>query len=214
MQSMELHPFLRFNNPYKIIFSLFPFMSEKELDEMSEDDIDPSTANDGEMNEDKTPSDEEEITREDALAWKHELEKARKKIAHLSKDKKTIEKAKDSPKDEPKPLDDETLDDLLDRRDFYKKNSEAKELKGEIEQLFSASNGKFSREEIYAKLSGDDEVEENRKVYGKSSVSGKQGAVESFAAVTIDAYDKMSPATQKAYNAASKEKFGGVKFKD
>lgn len=189
-------------------------MSEKELDEMSEEELDESNANDDSANEEETSSDDEEITYEQAKAWKQELEKARKKIAHMSKDKKAIEKPKDSSKEDSKALDDETLDELLDRRDFYKKNTEAKALKDEIESLYKASNGKFSREELYGKFSGDDEVEENRKVYGKSSVTGKQSSSDSFVAVTIDAYDKMSPAAQKTYNATSKEKFGGVKFKD
>lgn len=67
---------------------------------------------------------------------------------------------------------------------------------------------------MLADLTGDSEVEENRKVYAKSSVTGKQGGTESFVSVDIDRYDRMSPSEQKAYNDASKAKFGGVKFKE
>lgn len=188
-------------------------MSETEMTDEVENMEDEVSVNTDSTDEGETTSDEEEITYEQARAWKQELEKARKKIAHMSKDKKAVEKPETS-KEETKALDDDTLDELLDRRDFYKKNTDAKALKDDIETLYKSSKGKFSREELYAKLSGDDDIEENRKVYAKSSVTGKQSSTDSFVAVDIDKYDSMSPSQQKAYNNASKEKYGGVKFKE
>jgi len=178
--------------------------------EYTEDEVDVNTESTEE--EVETASNEEDITYEQARAWKQELEKARKKIAHMSKDKKATEK--ETPERESNSLDDDSLDELLDRRDFYKKNGDAKSLKDDIETLYKASKGKFTREDIYGKLSGDADVEENRKVYAKSSVTGKQSSSDSFVAVDIDRYDSMNPTQQKAYNEASKNKFGGVKFKD
>lgn len=187
-------------------------MSETEMTDEVDNEEDEVSVNTDSTDEVETTSDEEEITYEQARSWKQELEKARKKIAYMSKDKKA-EKPETS-KEETKALDDDTLDELLDRRDFYKNNADAKSLKDDIEDLYKSSKGKFSREELYAKLSGDDDIEENRKVYAKSSVTGKQSSTDSFVAVDIDKYDSMSPTQQKAYNMASKEKFGGVKFKD
>lgn len=187
-------------------------MSQNETTE-EVDDVAEDTANvEGEGVE--TSSDDEEITYADYYKQKEELEKARKKIAILSKEKKTIEKPKEDSKETSKELDEDTLDELLDKRDFYKKNPTAKELRSDIEELYKASKGKFSREKLLADLTGDSEVEENRKVYAKSSVTGKQGGTESFTAVDIDRYDRMSTSEQKAYNEASKAKFGGVKFKE
>lgn len=183
-------------------------MSTTENEEMEDEStvIDDSTEE-----ETETSSNEEDITYEQARAWKQSLDKANKKIAHLSKEKKAIEKPTDN---ESAALDDDSLDELLERRDFYKKNAEAKALKDDIEQLYKTSKGKFSREDIYGKLSGDSEIEENRKVYAKSSVTGKQSSSDSFVAIDIDKYDSMSPTQQKAYNSASIAKKGGVIFKD
>ena len=187
-------------------------MSETEMTDEVENQEDDSIVVDESTEEEETSSNEEDITYEQARAWKQSLDKANKKIAHLTKDKKAIEKPVESKKTVA--LDDDSLDELLERRDFYKKNADAKALKDDIEALYKTSKGKFSREDIYGKLSGDSEIDENRKVYAKSSVSGKQSSNDSFVAVDIDKYDSMSPAQQKAYNTASKEKFGGVKFKE
>ena len=145
-------------------------MSETEKTEEVENQEDDSIVVDDDSNEEEIETiNEEDITYEQARAWKQSLDKANKKIAHLTKDKKAIEKPVESK--ETMALDDDSLDELMERRDFYKNNADAKSLKDDIESLYKASKGKFSREDIYGKLSGDSEIEENRKVYAKSSVS-------------------------------------------
>lgn len=116
--------------------------------ETQEDEL---SVNDESTEEEETSSNDEDITYEQARAWKLSLDKANKKIAHLSKEKKTIEKPTESK--ESVALDDDSLDELLERRDFYKKNIDAKALKDDIEALYKTSKGKFSREDIYGKLS-------------------------------------------------------------
>lgn len=189
-------------------------MSTTEMTDEVEYMEDETSVNDESTEEEETSSNDEDITWEQVAQWKKEsaeLKQARKKIAHQAKSLKAVDKSTDN---ESAALDDDSLDELLERRDFYKKNAEAKALKDEIEQLYKTSKGKFSREDIYGKLSGDSEIEENRKVYAKSSVTGKQSSSDSFVAVDIDKYDSMSPTQQKAYNSASIAKKGGVIFKD
>lgn len=145
-------------------------MSETEkTEEVENKEYDSIVVDDDSSEEEIETINEEDITYEQARAWKQSLDKANKKIAHLTKDKKAIEKPVESK--ETMALDDDSLDELMERRDFYKNNADAKSLKDDIESLYKASKGKFSREDIYGKLSGDSEIEENRKVYAKSSVS-------------------------------------------
>lgn len=86
--------------------------------------------------EDNTTSDDE-ITYEQAMKWKKDsesLQKANKKIATMEKGiKKTPEAVT------PSNLSEDELDALLEKRDFYKGNSQAKELRDEIEAMVTAS---------------------------------------------------------------------------
>ena len=112
-------------------------MSENEtVDDLdtavTEEDVATST----EDNEEDNTTSDDEITYEQALAWKKSLEKANKKIAILEKGKK-VEKTNDSTN--PANLSEEELDAFLEKRDFYKSNTQAKELRDEIEAMVTAS---------------------------------------------------------------------------
>lgn len=191
-------------------FTFQPIMSE--MDKQEEEEILDHEAETEDESEDESEDEGTDITVDDYKKVVDELSKARKKIAVLSKEKKAT---KDAPNESKKPeVTEEELETMLERRDFYRSNPDAKEFKDEIEKLHSASGGKFTRSELYAKFSGDDEIEENRRVYSKPSVEGKQAKGETFTALTVKQYDKLTAKEQKAYNEASKAKFGGVKYKD
>ena len=140
-------------------------MSETEID----GDIETEVATEVEdFEEDNTTSDDE-ISYEQAMKWKKDsesLQKANKKIASMEKNKKAPETVT------PSNLSEDALDALLEKRDFYKTNSQAKELRNEIEAMITASNGKVDRQKAFDMLSGDAEIEENRKVYSKSAIEG------------------------------------------
>lgn len=177
-------------------------MDKKEDEEILDEEVE---------TEEDDADETDEPTLEDYQKTKAELERAKKKIVALSKLSKKEKVSEPAPKKE---VSEDDLDAILEKRDFYKSMPDAGEYKADIENLYEASGGKFSRQELYAKLSGDSEIEENRKVYGKPAVSGKQSQNESFSAISLSQYDKLSPSAQKEYNASSKAKFGGVKFKE
>ena len=111
-------------------------MSENETVEeldttVTEEDVATST---DDNEEDNTTSDDD-VTIEQALAWKKSLEKANKKIVALEKEKKSekVEANDSMPKTEAE------YEVWAERRDFYKANSQAKELRDEIEAMVTAS---------------------------------------------------------------------------
>ena len=160
------------------------------------------------VEEDNTTSDDE-ISYEQAMKWKKDsesLQKANKKIASMEKTKKAPEAVSSD-------LSEDALDALLEKRDFYKTNSQAKELRNEIEAMITASNGKVDRQKAFDMLSGDAEIEENRKVYSKSAIEGNKTSSVWFTPISITKYDSLSSAEQKSYNEKSKAKNGGVVFK-
>lgn len=109
-------------------------MLQNEQDEVL--DVETEVATEVEdVEEDNTTSDEE-ISYEQALAWKKSLEKANKKIVALEKGKKAekVEANDSMPKTEAE------YEVWAERRDFYKANSQAKELRNEIEAMVTASN--------------------------------------------------------------------------
>lgn len=185
-------------------------MSQNEEVEELDTQVDSEVATDEENEQEgDTPSDDE-ITYEQALAWKASLEKANKKIAILSKWKKvekteTIAKTAD--------LSEDAIYDIVKRGNFYENNESAKELRKEIEAIVTASNWKIDRKTALETLSWDSEIEENRKVYGKSLVNGEKVSESWFNPISIDKYDKLSASEQKAYNDKSKAKNGWVVFK-
>lgn len=181
-------------------------MSETEMEGDIETDVATEVEN---IEEDNTTSDDE-ISYEQALAWKKSLEKANKKIAILEKWKK-VEKT-EAPATNANLSEDE-LDALLEKRDFYKTNSQAKELRDEIEAMVTASKWKIDRQKALEVLSWDAEIEENRKVYAKSAIEGNKTSSVWFTPISIDKYDKLSSAEQAAYNEKSKAKNGWVVFK-
>lgn len=148
--------------------------------------------------EDNTASDE--ITYEQAMKWKKDaesLQKANKKIA-------TLEKAtKKAPETISPDLSEDALDAILEKRDFYKSNAQAKELKEEIEAMVIASKWKVDREKAFQMLSWDSEVEENRKTYASPIVSGNKTSTTWFSPITTDKYDRLSDADREAYDAKS-----------
>lgn len=181
-------------------------MSETEID----GDIETEVATDVEdVEEDNTTSDDE-ISYEQAMKWKKDsesLQKANKKIAAMEKTKKVPETTDTAA------LSEDALDALLEKRDFYKTNSQAKELRDEIEAMITASKWKVDRQKAFDMLSWDAEVEENRKVYAKSAVEGNKTGSVWFNPISIDKYDKLSSAEQAEYNSKSKAKNGWVVFK-
>jgi hypothetical protein len=86
-------------------------------------------------------------------------------------------------------------------------------MKEEIEAMLTASKWKIDRQKAFDMLSGDAEVEENRKVYSKSTIEGNKTNSVWFSPISIDKYDKLSSAEQTEYNTKSKAKNGGVVFK-
>lgn len=108
-------------------------MSEMELEEEIEEEVrEEEQERDEDEEGDADPSEVEKL--------KAEIIAARKKIAALSKEKKQSKKESES-----EPLDESKIDAILERRDFYKSNPSASEHKEEIEELYSAAKGKFSR---------------------------------------------------------------------
>lgn len=106
----------------------------EELDTtVTEEDVATST---DDNEEDNTTSDDEITWEEINRLRKAEesLKKANKKIAMLEKG------VKKSPENiTPSNLSEDELDALLEKRDFYKGNSQAKELRDEIEAMVTAS---------------------------------------------------------------------------
>lgn len=181
-------------------------MSETEMDGDIETDVATEVVD---VEEDNTTSDDE-ISYEQAMKWKKDsesLQKANKKIAAMEKGVKKAPEAVSSD------LSEDALDALLEKRDFYKTNSQAKELRNEIEAMITASNGKVDRQKAFDMLSWDAEIEENRKVYSKSVIEGNKTNSVWFSPISIDKYDKLSSAEQNSYNEKSKAKNGGVVFK-
>lgn len=110
-------------------------MLQNELDEAGDIEMEVATEVE-DIEEDNTTSDDE-ITYEQAMKWKKDaesLQKANKKIAMLEKG---IKKAPETVN--PANLSEDELDALLEKRDFYKGNSQAKELRDEIEAMITAS---------------------------------------------------------------------------
>lgn len=110
-------------------------MLQNELDEVG--DIETDVATDVEnIEEENTTSDDDTLTWEELAQLRKDsesLKKANKKIAMLEKDKKTTVVTETSN------LSEDALDALLEKRDFYKSNTQAKELREEIEAMVSAS---------------------------------------------------------------------------
>lgn len=120
-------------------------MSETEMDGDIETDVATEVED---VEEDNTTSDDE-ISYEQAMKWKKDsesLQKANKKIASMEKTKKAPEAVSSD-------LSEDALDALLEKRDFYKTNSQAKELRTEIEAMITASNGKVDRQKAFDMLS-------------------------------------------------------------
>ena len=174
-------------------------MSQNELDEVG--DIDTEVATEVEdVEEDNTTSDDE-ITWEEIHQLRKDsesLRKANKKIAMLEKgNKKSPETVN------PANLSEDELDALLEKRDFYKGNSQAKELREEIEAMVVASKWKVDRTKAFELLSGDAEIEENRKVYSRSTVEGGKSNTVGFSPITTAQYDKLSDEQRNSYDEKS-----------
>lgn len=165
----------------------------EELDTtVTEEDVATST---DDNEEDDTTSDDE-ITYEQAMKWKKDsesLQKANKKIAAMEKGvKKTPETATWN-------LSEDELDALLEKRDFYKGNNQAKELRDEIEAMVTASKWKVDRSKAFELLSWDAEIEENRKVYSRSTVEGWNTSTAWFSPISVAKFDSLSAKDQNDY---------------
>ena len=184
-------------------------MSQNELDE--DGDIETDVATDVEnIEEENTTSDDDTLTWEELAQLRKDsesLKKANKKIAMLEKDKKTTVVTETSN------LSEDALDALLEKRDFYKSNTQAKELREEIEAMVSASKWKVDRDKAFAMLSGDAEIEENRKVYSKPIVNWERTSNVWFSPLPVDKYDRLSDADREAYDAKSMKAKGYIDLK-
>lgn len=180
----------------------------EELDTtVTEEDVATSTDD----NEEEDTTSDDEITYEQAMEWKkaaESLKKANKKIAMLEKGVKkapTITEAM--------PTSEAEYEVWAERREFYKDNESAKELRDEIEAMVTASKWKVDRKKAFELLSGDAEIEENRKTYSRSTVEGWNTGTAWFTPISIEKYDKLSAKEQAEYNSKSTNAKGGVIFK-
>ena len=147
------------------------------------------------VEEDNTTSDDE-ISYEQAMKWKKDsesLQKANKKIAAMEKG------VKKAPETVTWNLSEDELDALLEKRDFYKGNSQAKELRDEIEAMVTASKWKVDRSKAFELLSWDTEIEENRKVYAKATLSGGKSDTVWFSPISVAKFDSLSAKDQNDY---------------
>jgi len=102
---------------------------------MEGEEVDVDVATDTEDNQEDNTTSDDEITYEQAMKWKKDsesLQKANKKIAAMNKEPKKTEAI--SPD-----LSEDALDAILEKRDFYKSNAQAKDMKEEIEAMITAS---------------------------------------------------------------------------
>lgn len=180
----------------------------EELDTtVTEEDVATST---DDNEEDNTTSDDE-ITWEEIHRLRKDsesLKKANKKIAMLEKG---VKKAPENVN--PSNLSEDELDALLEKRDFYKGNTQAKELRDKIEAMVTASGWVVDRSKAFELLSWDAEIEENRKVYSRSTLAWENTSTAWFSPISIDKYDSLSAKQQAEYNAKSTSAKGGVVFK-
>ena len=152
--------------------------------------------------------DEEQITWEQAQEWKKKAERAEraeKRLVELKKQLKDKLVKVDTPissKDEVKKI--------LAEEKFYDKNPEAEAYRNKIEEY---QNKWLSLDDAYLLASKKDrEIDQNRQVYWKSIIKGATVS-DSFSLITIDEYDRMSDAQINEYEAKTKAKYGGVRFK-
>jgi hypothetical protein len=99
------------------------------------EEVDVDVATDTEDNQEDNTTSDDEITYEQAMKWKKDsesLQKANKKIAAMNKEPKKTETISTD-------LSDDALDAILEKRDFYKSNAQAKDIKEEIEAMITAS---------------------------------------------------------------------------
>ena len=166
------------------------------LETENDGDIETDVATDVEdVEEDNTTSDDE-ISYEQAMKWKKDsesLQKANKKIAAMEKG------VKKAPETVTWNLSEDELDALLEKRDFYKGNSQAKELRDEIEAMVTASKWKVDRSKAFELLSWDTEIEENRKVYAKATLSGGKSDTVWFSPISVAKFDSLSAKDQNDY---------------
>lgn len=184
-------------------------MLQNELDEAGDIEMEVATEVE-DIEEDNTASDDE-ITYEQAMKWKKDaesLQKANKKIAMLEKG---IKKAPETVN--PANLSEDELDALLEKRDFYKGNSQAKELRDEIEAMITASKWKIDRQKAFELLSWDAEIEENRKVYSRSAIEGNKTSSVWFTPISVSQYDNLSDSQRDAYDAKSMKAKGFIDLK-
>lgn len=183
-------------------------MSQNEQDEVG--DVETEVATEVEDIEEEDTTSDDEITWEEIHQLRKDsesLKKANKKIAMLEKG------VKKTPETVTWNLSEDELDALLEKRDFYKGNNQAKELRDEIEAMVTASKWKVDRSKAFELLSWDAEIEENRKVYSRSTVEWGNTSTAWFSPIAIDKYDKLSASEQAEYNSKSTKAKGGVVFK-
>lgn len=161
-------------------------------------------------------NEEDNTTSDDEITWE-EIHKLRKDSESLKKANKKIAMLEKGQKKAPETvtwnLSEDELDALLEKRDFYKGNSQAKELRDKIEAMVTASGWVVDRAKAFELLSWDAEIEENRKVYSRSTVEGWNTSTAWFSPISIEKYDKLSAKDQAEYNAKSTNAKGGVVFK-
>jgi len=129
-------------------------MSENEqVDELDTEEFTDEISDVEETNDDDTPSDRQITWDEvDTLRERSKsLDKSNYKIVQLNKEIKRLTANPSAPSTQN--LSEDELDLFLEKRDFYKSNTNAKALKEEIEAMVTASKGKVDRDKAYSMLS-------------------------------------------------------------
>ena len=147
---------------------------------------------------------EEEITYEQAIAWKERLEKAEKALV----EKKRAEKNK---KKEDTPINSkEEIKRYLAEERFYDKNPEAESYRENIEKYQEKG---LSLEDSYLLATKQDkDVEEKRSIYWKSFIKWATNKDE-LSIVSLDNFDKMPISAQSEYIDKMTAKYWKVKYK-
>ena len=186
-------------------------MSQNEEVEELDTQVDSDVATEEENEQEEVTTSDDEITYEQALAWKKSLEKANKKIVALEKWKKS-EKVETVTTDS-MPKTEAEYEVWAERRDFYKDNESAKAFRNKIEAMVSASDWVVDRKKAFELLSWDAEIEENRKVYAKTLVAWERTSTPWFTPITTDRYDKLSDSERASYDEKSLKVKGYIDFK-
>lgn len=152
-----------------------------------------------------TQDESEDITYEQALDWKKQLQEKEDKIKELWDKIYAHKKAK-----KVAPKNTEDVRAILAEEKFYDKNPEAESYRKDIEKYVKKW---IERDEAMILVTRKDkEVEKTREVYWDSMI-GTSDTSGGVSVVTTEQFDSMTPEAQDEYTQKTTSKFWGVKFK-